>query len=153
MRGSRQISAFCGGECGTLDAVKLWQTKRPFWWGTVLIMDRDATDVPALTDDVVSQSASGLAVQVLHAQDVGLGGFDADEVVPPAKVEVEVRIDDGPPVGPVFSGVIDIQSGVLTVRDAEQEDTVELTPGRWAVQVECTPLEFAEQVRVWLQAV
>jgi hypothetical protein len=45
-------------------------------------MDRDASDVPEVTDAVVSQSAHGLAVKVLHAQDVDLRGFESDEVIP-----------------------------------------------------------------------
>jgi hypothetical protein len=47
--------------------------------------------------------------------------------------------------------VIDVPSGVLTVGDAEHEDALELGPGRWAVQVGCSPHDFAENVHVWLQ--
>lgn len=129
-----------------------WQVKRPFWWGLILLMDRDASEVPSLTDSVVSASPSGLAVKVLHAQDVDLGGAEADEIVPPAQVQVHVRIGNRPPADALFSGEIDVPSGVLTVGDAEQEDTLEIGRGRWAVQVDCAPREFAETVRVWLQA-
>ena len=148
-----QIRTFPGRECETLNDVNTWQTRRPFWWGIVLFMDREASDVPALTDDLVSQSATGLAVKVLHAQDVDLVGFEADDVIPPAQVQIEVRIGDSRPSNAVFSGVIDVPSGVLTVGDAEQEDAIEIGHGRWAVQVECAPRENAENVCVWLQAV
>ena len=130
-----------------------WQTRRPLWWGLLLLRDRDASDVPALTADVVSFSRTGLAVKVLHAQDVDLSGCGNDDVIPPAQVQIEVTIGNGAPENPASSGVIDVPSGVLTVGDAEQEDTVEIGPGRWAVQIQCTPHENAEKVYVWLQAV
>lgn len=130
-----------------------WQVKRPFWWGLILLMDRDASEVPSLTDAVVSASSSGLAVKVLHAHDVDLSGFEDEEIVSPAQVQVHVHVGDKPHVDALFSGEIDVLSGVLTVGDAEQEDALEIGPGRWAVQVECAPREFAEDVRVWLQAV
>lgn len=53
-------------------------------------MDRDASEVPSLTESVVSASPSCVAVKVLHAQDVDLIGAKADEVVPPAQVQVYV---------------------------------------------------------------
>lgn len=115
-------------------------------------MDRDALDVPALTADVVSFSRTGLAVKVLHAQDVDLSGY-GDDVIPPAQVQIEVIVGDGAPESQAASGVIDVPSGVLTVGDAEQEDAVEIGPGRWAVQIECAPRQNAEKVCVWLQAV
>ncbi|MBD3927215.1 hypothetical protein IEZ26_21515 [Nocardioides cavernae] len=130
-----------------------WQTRRPLWWGLLLLMDREASDVPALTADVVSFSRTGLAVKVLHAQDVDLSGYGGDDVSPPAQVQIEVIFGDGAPESPASSGVIDVPSGVLTVGDAELQDTVEIGPGRWAAQVECTPRENAEKVCVWLQAV
>ena len=130
-----------------------WQVKRTFWWGLLLLMDRDASEVPSLAESVVSASPSGLAVKVLHAQDVDPSGFADDEVVPPAQVQVHVRVGDRPQADALFSGEIDVPSGVLTVGDAGQEDALEIGPGRWAVQVDCAPREFAETVRVWLQAV
>lgn len=130
-----------------------WQVTRPFWWGLILLMDRDASEVPSLTEAVVSASPSGLAVKVLHAQDVDSSGFEADEIVPPAQVQVYVHVGDGPQADALFSGEIAVPSGVLTVGDADQEDALEIGPGRWAVQVDCAPREFAEAVRVWLQAV
>jgi hypothetical protein len=99
-----------------------WRARRPFEWGIVLLMDRDALDVPPLTGDVVSHSAGGLAVKVLHAQDVDLSGLEVDDVVPPAQVEIVVLISGGPPADPVFSGVIEVPSGVLTVGEAGHQD-------------------------------
>jgi hypothetical protein len=52
----------------------------------------------------------------------------------------------------LFRGTIDVPSGVLTVGDAEQEDALEIGPGRWAVQVDCAPRQFAETIRIWLRA-
>ena len=116
-------------------------------------MDRDSSDVPSLTKSVVSASPSGLAVKVLHAQDVDLTGFEADEIVPPAQVQVLIRVGDRSQADALFSGEIDVPSGVLTVGDAEQEDALEIGSGRWAVQVDCAPRESAETVQIWLQAV
>lgn len=128
-----------------------WRSKRPFWWGLILLLDRDSTEVPQLIDAVVSPSRDGLAVKVMHAQDVDLSGFDADEIAPPAEVQVDIHIGEAGPGQVLFTGSIDIPSGVLTVGDAEQEDTLEIGAGRWAVQVDCEPPEYAEQVRVWLR--
>jgi hypothetical protein len=133
--------------------VTTWQTRRPLWWGLLLLMDRDAPDIPAVTADAVSFSRTGLAVKVLHAQDVDLRGYGDNDVIPPAQVQIEVTIGEGAPECPASSGVIDVPTGVLTVGDAEQEDALEIGPGRWAVQVECAPHENAEKVWVWLQAV
>lgn len=152
-RGSRQIRMPSVRNYGTLTDVNKWQKSRPLWWGLLLVMDRDASEAPALTDDVVSFSRYGLAVKVLHAQDVDLSAYGDDDVVPPAQVQIEVLMSDAPPDSPAFSGVIDVPSGVLTVGDAEQEDAVEIGPGRWAVQIDCAPRESAEKVCVWLQAV
>ena len=87
-----------------------------------------------------------------HAQDVDLSGY-GDDVIPPAQVQIDVIIGDGAPESPASSGVIDVPSGVLTVGDAEQEETVAIGPGRWAVQIECAPRVSAEKVCFWLQAV
>jgi len=131
--------------------VNRWHAKRPFWWGLLLLLDRDTSEVPELTEHVVSHSKEGLAVKVLHAQDVDLSGYEAYDVVPPAEVQVEIYIGDVPSGDVSFSGAIDVPSGVLTVGDADQEDSVHVGPGRWVVQVACEPPEHAELVRVWLQ--
>lgn len=152
---ARSLAAACPGvpnpPVERLGGVDSWQTRRPFGWGLLLLMDRDASDVPELTDTVVSQSAHGLAVKVLHAQDVDLRGFESDEVISPAKVQVDVLVGNRPRSEVLFSGVIDVPSGVLILGDAEHEDALEIGPGRWAVQVDWSPHEFAENVRVWLQ--
>ena len=119
----------------------------------MLLTDRDASELPSLTDSVVSASRFGLTVKVLHAQDVDLEGFGDDEIIAPAQVEVYVRVGDRPQTDALFSGEIELPSGVLTVGDPEHEDAFEVGIGRWAVQVDCAPREFAETVRVWLQAV
>ena len=133
--------------------VTTWQISRPFHWGLLLFMDQKAPVVPEVPDDIVSQSASGVAVKVRHAQDVELSAFEADDVIPPAHVHVDVRIDEGPPAAAVFSGLIDVPSGVLTVGDVDHDDVLDVGPGRWAVQVECLPRDDAERVTIWLQAV
>lgn len=138
---------------GQTHGVDDWQVKRPFWWGLVLLVDRDASEVPSLANSVISASPSGLAVKVLHAQDVDLSGFEDDELVPPTQVQVLVRVGERPQADALFSGEIDVPSGVLTVGDAEQQDALEIGRGRWAVQVDCAPRGLAETVRVWLQAV
>ena len=55
-------------------------------------MDRDAADLPSLGVGPVSASGSGVAVKVLHAQDVDVSGYPADATLPPAQVEVRVWI-------------------------------------------------------------
>jgi hypothetical protein len=131
--------------------VNTWQVKRPLWWGLLLLLDRDTSEVPESTDAVVSTGTEGLAVKVLHAQDVDLSGFDDHEVVPLALVQIEINVGAAPPGDVAFSGEIDVPSGVLSVGDAEQEDALQIGPGRWAVQVDYAPPEHAERVRVWLQ--
>lgn len=128
-----------------------WHTKRPFWWGILLLLDRDTSEVPQLSDAVVTVSRTGLAVQVLHAQDVDLTGYDPEEIVPPAEVQVEIQFGAAAPIDVPFSGTIDVPSGVLTVGDAEQEDALEIGSGQWAVGVAYDPPEHAERVRVWLR--
>jgi hypothetical protein len=131
--------------------VNRWRARRSFGWGLLLILDRDASEVPEPSEAVVSQSKDGLAVKVLHAQDVDLFGNEPVDVVPPAQVRIEMQIGDRPPGAVSFSGTIDVQSGVLTVGDADREDSLHLGAGRWAVQVDCQPLEHAELVFIWLQ--
>lgn len=128
-----------------------WRTRRSFSWGLLLVLCRDAGDLPEFTDAVVSQSPHGLAVKVLHAQDVDLHGFENDQVIPPAEFGVEVLVGDRPPGDVPFSGLIDVPSGVLTLGDAEHQESIEVGAGRWAVYIECSPWEFAESVRLWLQ--
>ncbi len=133
------------------DIVNHWRTKRPFSWGHVVLLDRDSANVPQPSGEVVSPSRDGLAVKVLHAQDVDLAGYEGDEIVPPAEVQVDIFIGDAAPGEVLFTGFIDLPSGVLTVGDAEREDALKIGAGRWAVQVDCQPSEFAELVRVWLR--
>lgn len=131
-----------------------WRVKRPFSWGVLLLMDRDASDVPSLGDAPVSAWGRGLAVKVLHAQDVDATGYLADAAVSPAQVEVQMRIGSAlQPGAETFRGAIDVPSGVLTVGDAEREDALAIGPGRWTVEIDCTPPDHAEIVRVWLSPV
>jgi hypothetical protein len=131
--------------------VDTWHATRPFWWGIVLLMDRDATDIPEVTDSVVSSSDSGVAIKVLHAQDVDLGAAPSGAVMPTALVNIRIRTGVTPPPGIATAARIDVPSGVLTVGDAEQEHALEIGPGRWVVHVNCAPAEFAETVDIWLQ--
>ena len=95
--GSRHVRAVGDGSCVRLGAVERWRTRRSFSWGLLLVLDRDAGDLPEFTDSVVSQSPHGLAVKVLHAQDVDLHGFENDQVIPPAEFGVEVLVGDRSP--------------------------------------------------------
>lgn len=133
--------------------VDTWEVTRPFWWGMVLLMDRDGTDVPPVTDSIVSTSDSGLAIKVRHASDVDLQGVQADEVVPPALVHIYIRTDDRPPPDVPFAGQIVVPSGVLSVGDADEEAALEIGSGPWAVHVDCVPADCAETVSVWLRKV
>jgi hypothetical protein len=148
---SRVASSGPAGGRWRIKGVNRWQAKRPFWWGLLLILDRDASEVPELGEPVVSHSKHGVAIKVLHAQDVDLSGYEPAEIVPPAQVHVEMQIGRRPASDVSFSGTIDVPSGVLTVGDAEQDESLQIGAGRWAVQVDCEPPEHAQLVRIWLQ--
>jgi len=125
---------------------------RAFGWGLLLVMDKDSPEVPQLSNALVSTSPSGLAIKVHHAADVDVSGYSDDEVIPPARVKVDVRVGPSAPEEVLYRGSLEVPSGVITVGDADQEDRLEVEPGRWDVQVICSPAdEHADQVSMWLQ--
>lgn len=113
--------------------------------------DRDGGEIPDLTDAQVASSPTGLSVKVLHAQDVDLSDYEPDDVVPPARVRVEVHVEERQSTEVTFEGRIDVPSGVLTIGDAEDEAELEIGSGSWSVQVACDADEHAESVAVWFQ--
>lgn len=123
---------------------------RPFGWGVVIVMDRDSADVPErLNESGVASSPTALAFRVRHAQDVELEGLDPDDELAPFAVSVDVAI--GSPVEPFsFAHEILIPSGVVTIGDADHEDELSVSPGRWRVTVNLEPEDHAENVKVWL---
>jgi hypothetical protein len=126
--------------------------ERAFGWGLLLVMDQDSSDVPELSTALVSASSTGLAVKVHHAADVDLAGFKDDEVIPLAQVEVDVHVGLSAPPDTHYRGSIDVPSGVITLGDADQEDRLDVEPGRWDVQVICIPADgHADKVLMWFQ--
>jgi hypothetical protein len=47
-------------------------------------------------------------------------------------------------------GFLAVPSGVLVIGDADLEEPLAVTPGRWRVQVSLKPQEHAERVDLWL---
>jgi hypothetical protein len=130
--------------------VKVLTVRRPFHWGLLLATDRDAQRVPELSEGPVSTTADGLAIGVLHAADVDLTGYREDEEVPPALVTVEVILGGAAPSGSTFNGTLRLDSGLLSIGDADEEEVIETGVGTWRVAVICQPHDFPDHVTIWL---
>ncbi|MGH9153441.1 MAG: hypothetical protein ACRD03_13810 [Acidimicrobiales bacterium] len=124
--------------------------RRPFNWGVVLVMDSDSADVPLRLDDSgVARSPTGMAFAVRHAQDVEAVGLAPDEPVPP--FVVEVRVLPGPPDrATTVEHEIRVDSGAITVGDAEAEERLEVAPGEFLVSILLDDPAHAEHVTIWL---
>lgn len=117
---------------------------RAFAWGIVIIGDADTQEIPSPDrDNAIVSSDSAVVVQVRHAQDVA----DPDD----SEFLVEVRCTEGSTdrIGMSFDGDILIPSGRLSIGDADHEDTIIVTPGRWRLQVDTQPVERPERVSLW----
>lgn len=117
---------------------------RAFAWGIVIIGDADTREFPSLDrDNVIVSSDSAIVVPVRHAQDVA-NPDDSEFLVELECTEGSTGRDDVS-----FDGSILIRSGRLSIGDADHEDTMIVTPGRWRVQVDTQPIEHPEHVSVW----
>jgi len=65
-------------------------------------------------------------------------------------VRVTVAFDEAPRAGVEFDGSLVFPSGRLCIGDAETERVIEVPPGTLRVQVSRTPIEFAEEVTLFL---
>lgn len=104
----------------------LGELQAGFPWDVLLLTDEDSAEaIPTWTsnDEQVTTSATAAVVRVLH-RDEG---------------DVTVRVwDDGSAVsgGLVFTGVLALESGVMTVSDAEGESILRVPVGIGLASVE-----------------
>jgi hypothetical protein len=130
-----------------------FRIQRAFGWGVLMLSDRGTQLIPeASADSSISSTDEAVAVSVRHAQDVNIAFDDIDRYarVPLAEVEVNLSIGPVTQAETDFDQTMSVPSGFLAVGDADHEDVVEVGPGRWRVQVACTPSEHADRVDVWL---
>jgi len=130
--------------------------RRPFGWGVLFIGDSEAQPVEVDPHAAVTWGREDEAVAVLvrHAQDVDaevLDGLGDEDDVPLVEVTVTIRWTAAP--APDSEGVLAVPSGLIIIGDAERQDVVAVSPGRWRVQVTLEPSEHAEQVGLWLTPV
>ncbi len=108
--------------------------KRPFHWGIVIIVGDDwdgESEVPVFDPDrMVAANDFAVTIAVRHAQDTDEveTGDDGVEYVKFAEASVVARLLDSSPTDEgrreVFSGVIDVPSGRLSIGDADEETIV-----------------------------
>jgi hypothetical protein len=108
--------------------------KRPFHWGIVIVVGDDwggESEVPAFDPDrMVAANDFAATIAVRHAQDTDEveTADDGVEYVKFAEASVVVRLLDSTPSDEgrreVFSGVISVPSGRLSIGDADEETIV-----------------------------
>jgi len=113
------------------------------WLGT-----RHFQAIPRIERGIaVTATGSAVAVAVRHAQDVDLGSAAGE-----FQVSLEVRLGKPTETAVCFDGVIDIPSGRITFGDADHEDSLNVVPGRWRVQVDLEPEDMPEHVNIWISS-
>ena len=127
-----------------------FRVDRPFSWGILLIGDSASHDVPASESGVVVATRTVVAVGVRHAQDVDFESADEEQEVSQFSVTVEVRLGQVADTAVQFDSVIEVPSGRITVGDADRDESLLVTPGRWRIQLALTPEDQPEQVDVWI---
>ena len=124
--------------------------RRSFGWGIVMVEDEQQRGPPAPEDTVVTSSKTGLTVTVHHAQDVAFDGLAPDDPIPGFIVAVDCWRTAAPAgTTVIWEGDLDIPLGRLLIGDAEREDVLELTPGRWHVEVAADPADYPGEVAIW----
>lgn len=125
--------------------------RRPFRWGILMLLDANDPAVPELLDvGSFAATATGVTVSVRHAQDIDSVGAPADGVLPQFSVTVACYVAVSPARTTHFDTVIDVQSGAVTIGDADHEDSVQLVRGCWRVDIATAPVDFPEHVDIWL---
>jgi hypothetical protein len=119
--------------------------QRPFHWGIVVVVGDDwggESEVPAFDPDrIVAANDFAVTISVRHAQDTDEveTGDDGVEYVKLAEATVVARLLDASPTGEgrreVFSGVIAVPSGRLSIGDADEETIVTAHQGDNRVRV------------------
>lgn len=123
--------------------------QRPFGWGVLMLVDAQAHDTAlALATGPVAATPTALAIRVRHAQDVELDVHDGESVVPLCTVNVAVAAGPSTDADLAFDGVLDVPSGTLLVGDPDQENALDVGPGRYRVQVWLDDPDHAEHVRI-----
>jgi hypothetical protein len=120
--------------------------RRTFDWGILFVTDSDETGLPDFDlAKTVDTTPCAMSIAVRHAQDVEVDNE-------PFLVSVAVHVSAEPPplAHLTFNGVIDFPSGRLEIGDADETQTIQLSPGRWSVAVEAVPADHPEQVDIWL---
>jgi len=113
--------------------------QRPFNWGLVIVVGDDwdgERELPAFEQQrMVGASEFAVTIGVRHAQDSEEfeTGDDGEEYLKLAETRVEVRLLDSPPADAgrreVFSGLVAVPSGRLSIGDADEETIVAAHPG------------------------
>jgi hypothetical protein len=126
--------------------------QRAFGWGVLFLGDSNAEPIDVDPDSIVTwgREDQTVAVLVRHAQDVDADVVDAlddDDEVPLVQVTVNVHWFPADTAG--AEGFVAVPSGVLVIGDADLEESLAVTPGRWRVEVSLEPQEHAERVDLW----
>jgi hypothetical protein len=127
---------------------------RPYRWGAIYAFDHDAEDFPE--DSIDSEGAvwatpRWITIGVRHAFSGPVpDGHPADMAVPLVRVELLVRVQAEPVAEARYDEVIEVPSGILNIGDANENDDVELQPGRWRMQINLDPPAEATKVDIVL---
>ena len=134
-RATAYLRAVSGGET-------ILVIRRPFNWGGVLVMDSETDDIPTrFGRSGVVRSPTCFGFVVRHAQDVDVGQ-------PPFEVSIDVRLGN-PPTGVSLRHHINLPSGVVSIGDADTEESISLK-GSCIVSVARDHDDHAEHVTIWI---
>ena len=125
---------------------------QPFRWGLLIAFDSEGQfELPdGIGSNAVRASSTCLTVPVLHAQDVEIPeDAGPNEPIPEAQVHVMVAFAKAA-VDVEFESSLACPSGRLYIGDAENERVIDVPPGNLLVQVARAPIDFAEQVTLYL---
>ncbi|GAB2880345.1 hypothetical protein [Streptomyces mayteni] len=115
---------------------------RSYYWGCIYANDAEEGDFePASLDGPgpIWPSHCWVTIGVRHERLVEAGEADVDLVV---EVRQEATAKSG------YEATIDLPSGVLSIGDADGDDTIQLTPGTWLMQVDLNSPDDATEVRI-----
>jgi len=109
---------------------------------------------PGFASNAVRASSSCLTVPVLHAQDVETPeDAGPDDLIPKTQVRVTVAFNEAPHAAAEFEGSLACPSGRLCMGDAETKRVVAVPLRTLRVQVSRRPIEFADEMTLFLTSV
>ncbi|MEL5955720.1 hypothetical protein AADR41_13280 [Streptomyces sp. CLV115] len=115
---------------------------RSYYWGCIYASDEEEGDFDDLDGPgPIWTSHCWVTIRVRHARLVAEDEADVDLVV-------EVRQTAAADFA--YQATIDLPSGVLSVGDADSDDTLRLAPGTWLMQVDLDSPDDATNVRIVL---